>query len=152
MIKDFSIEPLSTTNIGLLMDFLSANAKLKVEHFYPHPFTLDYFIYLLLKKTKDYYCMAIIDGKVVAYGLLRGWDEGYEIPSLGVAVDRDFRHRGLGRFLCTYLHMVARLRGATKIRLRVHVDNTNARSLYNSLGYVFSDTPVNDLYEGFLDV
>lgn len=145
-----SIEKLDTNNIRQLMDFLNSNARLRFEHFFPHPFDMDYLIYLLLNRTKDYYCMIILNDKVVAYGMLRGWEEGYEIPSLGVAVDSSFRGKGFGRLMCDYLKMIAKLKGSTKIRLRVHKDNLQARGLYESLGYEFKEDIVDDLYEGFL--
>lgn len=145
-----SIEKLDTNNIKQLKDFLLENARLRFEHFYPHPFDMDYLVYLLLNKTKDYYCMMIINNKVVAYGMLRGWEEGYEIPSLGVAVDENFRGKGLGKLMCEYLRIVAKLKGSTKIRLRVHKDNIKAINLYKSLGYEFKEEIIDDLYEGFL--
>ncbi len=87
-------------------------------------------------KGGDVYLVAEAGGELVAYGMLRGWDEGYEIPSLGIAVHRDRQGRGYGRAMMTALHDAARERGAMKIRLRVHPENGRARSLYERLGYV----------------
>lgn len=149
--NSFSIVKLEPGNIDLLMDFFLSNGQLKSENFFPHPFSKEYLIYLILNRTKDYYCMGIMDGKAVVYGLLRGWEEGYSIPSLGVAVDREYRHYNLGRLMCNYLHVVAKLRGCEKVRLRVHKENIIARKLYESLGYVFKEE-VDDHYEGFLEL
>lgn len=71
-----------------------------------------------------------------AYGFLRGWDDGYDVPSLGIAVATDAQGQGHGRAMMLALHEAARERGAQSIRLRVHPDNTRARQLYESLGYV----------------
>lgn len=133
------IEQLDHSNLSKLLDFLNANSNLRNDYFYPHPFTQDYLIYLLINRTRDYYSMILLDGKVVAYGILRGWDEGYQTPSLGVAVDKDYRGQGLATLMCHYLHQVAKVRGCERVRLRVIKGNDKAKALYEKLGYVFKD-------------
>jgi ribosomal protein S18 acetylase RimI-like enzyme len=144
-----NIVKLDHSNLKNLMDFFLSNGNLKSEHFSPHPFNAEYLIYLLLNKTRDFYCMMMVDDRVVAYGLLRGWEEGYDIPSLGVAVDREFRGFGIGKFMCDYLHLYAKLKGCEKVRLRVHKENLKAKSLYEKLGYEFKENDEDHL-EGFI--
>lgn len=79
---------------------------------------------------------------VVAYGMLRGWAEGYEVPSLGIAVHPRHRGRGIARQFMQHLHRVAVGRGAERVRLKVYRHNQAAVGLYESLGYVF--TPHGD--------
>lgn len=148
---NFNIEKLNPLNVGDLEKFLTKNSSLRDNYFYPHPFSLDYIVFLIVKKTRDFYCVAKIGDSVVAYGLLRGWEENYEIPSLGVAVDRDFRHMGIGTFMCQYLHFVAKLRGCEKVRLRVNKKNIIAYNMYEKFGYVFKDND-EDHYEGILEL
>lgn len=88
---------------------------------------------------KDLYYLLVEDEKVLGYGLLRGWDEGYSIPSLGVAIHPAVRGAGLGKLFMNFLHVLAFQRGASKVRLRVHKDNCKAINLYKSLGYVFEE-------------
>jgi ribosomal protein S18 acetylase RimI-like enzyme len=77
----------------------------------------------------------IARGAVLAYGMLRGWHEGYRRPSLGLAVTRMYRRRGLGTALLLHLHHVAARRGVDEIMLHVDDDNAAAKSLYLSMGY-----------------
>jgi ribosomal protein S18 acetylase RimI-like enzyme len=74
---------------------------------------------------------------VVGYGMLRGWAEGYETPSLGIAVHPDYRGRGIARQLMHHLHAVAAERGAPQVRLKVYRNNLAAIRLYESLAYEF---------------
>src|SRR5689334_9828244 len=67
--------------------------------------------------------------------MLRGWDEGYETPSLGIAIREGYRDRGLGRQVMSALHDVVRVRGGHRVRLRVAEGNARARHLYASMGY-----------------
>ena len=84
---------------------------------------------------RDVYLIGFLDGVAVAYGMLRGWDEGYRIPALGIAVRDGYRDQGLGRQMMHALHDVVRERGGHQVRLRVAAGNARARHLYDSLGY-----------------
>jgi ribosomal protein S18 acetylase RimI-like enzyme len=77
--------------------------------------------------------------------MLRGWDQGYEIPAYGVTIDIEHRNLGLGRLSLETSKTIARLEGAKKIMLKVHPDNTPARKVYESAGFVQSGVdPKND--------
>jgi ribosomal protein S18 acetylase RimI-like enzyme len=107
--------------------------------FHPHPFSPEDARERAAYTGRDVYCVAIADGVILAYGMLRGWDRGFVVPSLGIATHAAARGIGLGRALMLYLHAEARRRGAERIRLKVYPDNRVAVELYRSLGYVFAD-------------
>lgn len=116
-----------------LLDLL---ADLDPTYFRPHPFTAEEVERITHRTGRDVYGMLMADDRPVAYGLLRGWDEGFDTPSLGVAVRVDAQAAGFGRLTMERLHAEARAGGATSVRLRVHPDNRRARGLYESFGYV----------------
>jgi [ribosomal protein S18]-alanine N-acetyltransferase len=107
------------------------------QYFHPHPSSDDYLKTLANYRGNDLYYIAVEENTVLAYGLLRGWDEGYGIPSLGIAVHPTVRGIGLSRAFMHFLHIAARRKGAVQIRLRVYPNNMKAIKLYQSLGYVF---------------
>jgi ribosomal protein S18 acetylase RimI-like enzyme len=128
--------PLAPAHEEALAEFFEAlKAAGDEPFFHPHPLTAEQAGRLVRHGGRDLYCVATAAGRVRAYGLLRGWDEGYEVPSLGIAVHPEARGSGLGRAFLLFLHAAARARGATRVRLRVYPDNTAARRLYESLGY-----------------
>ncbi len=104
----------------------------------PHPFTPAEARRIARKTGRDVYAVLVEDGRAVAYGMLRGWSEGYAVPSLGIAVRTSAQGRGLGRTMMDCLHAEAGRRGASVVRLRVHADNVPARRLYEALGYVYA--------------
>lgn len=106
--------------------------------FRPHPFTPEEARRLAAYTGRDVYAILLVGRRPVAYGMLRGWDEGYTTPAVGVAVRTGARGKGFGRLMMAFLHVEARARGASRVRLRVHPDNVVARRLYESLGYVYS--------------
>lgn len=83
-------------------------------------------------------------GPIIAYGMLRGWGEGFTVPSLGIAVDQQWRGLGLGRRLVEQLHAIAFRRGAPAVRLKVYQSNAAAVALYRSLGYTFHPHPPDE--------
>jgi len=106
--------------------------------FSPHPFTRHEARRIVKEDGRDVYAVLVEDGRAVAYGMLRGWKEGYAVPSLGIAVRTSAQGRSLGRLMMAHLHGEARRRGATVVRLRVRPDNARARRLYESLGYSYA--------------
>jgi GNAT superfamily N-acetyltransferase len=113
--------------------------------FRPHPFTHGQAQRIANYVGRDVYALLIEGERPVAYGMLRGWDEGHTIPSLGIAVRTDCLGRGLGRMMMAHLHAEAARRGATGIRLRVYPDNVRARRLYESLGYAYTGQDRDEL-------
>jgi ribosomal-protein-alanine N-acetyltransferase len=107
------------------------------KFFHPHPFTPEEAARLAHYVGKDVYYALLLDGEMVGYGMLRGWDDGYEEPSVGIAVDPMTHGRGYGRLIMEFLHVAARDRGAKRIRLKVYPNNARAIEIYRSLGYKF---------------
>jgi ribosomal protein S18 acetylase RimI-like enzyme len=113
--------------------------------FRPHPFTAEEAIRIANLPGQDLYVLLFDGGRPVAYGMLRGWDEGFDIPALGIAVRTDSHREGFGRLMMEHLHELARAHGAVKVRLRVHSDNERARRLYESLGYEYAGEDRDEL-------
>jgi ribosomal-protein-alanine N-acetyltransferase len=108
------------------------------NHFHPHPLTLEAARERGAYRGKDLYFILLEVTEVAGYAMLRGWDEGYEIPSVGIAVHPIYRGLGIGKLLLGFLHLAAIRRGAEKTRLTVHLENHAALSFYRSYGYTFA--------------
>jgi [ribosomal protein S18]-alanine N-acetyltransferase len=128
---------------GLEDLFSALRAAGDEKWFHPHALNIEILEWLTHYKGKDlYYAMA--EGEaVLAYGMLRGWDEGYEIPSLGIAVHPRVRRKGLAAAFLHFLHAAARRRGAKAVRLTVDGDNVAALTLYKNMGYQFKIEDLN---------
>jgi ribosomal protein S18 acetylase RimI-like enzyme len=144
-VESLRIRALRASDAGPLGDlFAELRADPDSVHFHPHAFTREEArrITQRIGIRKDLYFAALTDHDVAGYGMLRGWDEGYSIPSFGVAVAIRYRGHGIGRRLLRYATSRARRRGATKMILKVHPENANAKHLYESEGFTFDPTPV----------
>jgi glycosyltransferase involved in cell wall biosynthesis/GNAT superfamily N-acetyltransferase len=115
------------------------------QYFHPHALTNEEAFSKCSYRGADYYCLVFDGTSPVGYGMLRGWDEGYAEPSLGIAIDAQHQGRGIGKLLMGHLHDVAQSCGATTVRLKVYSDNLNAIKLYQSIGYSFENVSESEL-------
>ncbi len=115
-------------------------------YFSPHQFTVNALSKLAYHPGNDLYYLMITDDKILGYGFLRGWEEGFEVPSLGIAIHPSAQCGGLGKHFMVFLHDMASQKGAEKIRLRVRKDNEKAIKLYKRLSYSFKEDMDNSEY------
>src|SRR5829696_4566103 len=87
--------------------------------FHPHALSDDHARVIAQHAGEDLYYVATEGDAVLGYGMLRGWDEGYAVPSLGIALGSTARGTGLARPFMHFLHAAARRRGAERVRLKV---------------------------------
>jgi [ribosomal protein S18]-alanine N-acetyltransferase len=139
--EEVSFRPLAPDRAEALAEFFVTVAGSGTDRaFHPHPFDATEARRRTSYTGADEYHIGDHHGLIVAYGMLRGWDEGYDVPSLGIVVHPDWQRRGIGRRMMEYLHEIARGRGATQVRLKVYPDNHAAIRLYEALGYDFAGT------------
>jgi ribosomal protein S18 acetylase RimI-like enzyme len=126
-----------------LADFFVAISKDNYARYYcPYSLTSETAKELCGLSGKDLYYVLIDKEVILGHGMLRGWDEGYLVPSLGIVIHPDAINMGLGTMLTRFLHSVARFKGCPAVRLSVYKDCMSALSIYKKLGYTFA--PQND--------
>jgi len=131
--------------VTALQVFLQELDRAGETHFFsPHSADEKTLHDLATRPTANVHCLLVEEQRVLGYGLLRGWDEGFEIPSLGIAIHPQCRSEGLGNFLMGYLEFLAARRGAASVRLRVFRQNAAAIALYSARGYEWAADPGNE--------
>jgi ribosomal protein S18 acetylase RimI-like enzyme len=137
------VSPADSARLGDLFESLGGDPA--AAFFRPHPLTRAQAEQVVSKLAsgQDLYFVASDGTRFLGYGMLRGWDEGYSVPSIGVAVAPGSRGCGVGRTLLRWAIRAARERGSTRVMLKVHPENAGARQLYESEGFVF-DEPSDD--------
>lgn len=124
---------------GLKLFFQALRDNGDASFFCPHPTDEETISQLVRYNGRDLYYLLVEEDNILGYGLLRGWDEGYQIPSLGIAIHPSARGSGLAKVLMHFLHALVFRKGARKVRLRVLKNNEKAISLYRNIGYVFEE-------------
>ncbi len=139
-----------------LSDFFERinNDEKAANFFHPHPLTKKYAKELVgkIKKSKDLYFIVVQKNKIVGYSMLRGWDEGYNIPSFGICIHPEYQGQGLGKLLTDYTLNKAKEKKADKVMLKVYKNNKKAHQLYEKIGFEFSkETKDKKQWVGFLN-
>jgi ribosomal protein S18 acetylase RimI-like enzyme len=121
--------------LDLCRFFERNNVDSVTRYFKPFPLTSETAARICLEEHKDAYFALWREGTLVALYMLRGWDEGFAIPSFGVMIDKDWQSRGLGRWMTEAAIREARHRGSGSLRLTVVAANVRAHALYRALGF-----------------
>jgi ribosomal protein S18 acetylase RimI-like enzyme len=140
---DLSIRRIRLTDVKVLGSFFEelARDEESTRFFHPHPLTPAYAAELCAsaRARQDRYYIALFGQHLAAYGMLRGWDEGYAVPSWGGCVHPELRGAGLGHFLLEHAVAECRAAGAATLRLSVYKANQRGIHLYAKFGFMFQD-------------
>lgn len=130
------IREITPADESSLARFFSENDCAEVTRFF-HPFPLDAESARRIAREprKDRYFAFWEDESIVGLAMLRGWDEGYEVPSFGIAVDHRYQGQGIGRQLTEHALTESQRLGCPRVRLTVYESNTKARPWYERLGF-----------------
>lgn len=119
-----------------LGEFFERNNQPEItQYFAPFPLTRESAMFLLRPESRDHFFGLEELGGLVAFSMLRGYDEGYAVPSFGLLVALDCQGQGLGRWLTEKTLYWADHEGIASIRLTVFSGNHTAVHLYSSLGF-----------------
>jgi GNAT superfamily N-acetyltransferase len=119
-----------------LSDLFERNADSVSRTFDPFPLTRSSARRIALQPRSDAFYIARLSGSAAAMSMLRGFDEGYDVPSFGVFVDSALQGYGIGRRFTIWTIEQAWIMNCPAVRLSVYGDNARARSLYNDLGFI----------------
>ncbi len=151
---DLEIRSLGPADVDALTGFFHALVESGMNKtFHPHPFDAATAQTICCEPRKDWYAAAFVSDagatEMAGYVMLRGWDAGYEIPAFGVCVLPQFQRLGFGRLLLQHALLVARLRGAPSVRLKVYPDNTRAVAMYHAQGFTYQPALEQDQLVGY---
>lgn len=116
--------------------FLKNNQPVITNTFHPFPLTVETAWWMSYQPRLDRFYIALLGGAPVGFSMLRGWDEGYDVPSFGVFIDFDYHGKGIGNYVLTLTMEEARKIGCKKIRLSVYASNLAALVMYQHKGFV----------------
>jgi ribosomal protein S18 acetylase RimI-like enzyme len=119
-----------------LARFFQENDREEItRHFHPFPLSAEMATRICRETRRDLYFASFEGETITAMGMLRGWDEGYAVPSFGVVVDHRRHGQGLGSRIIAHALELARARGAERVRLTVDGSRENVVALYERHGF-----------------
>jgi len=84
---------------------------------------------------RDKYFGIFISDNLAGFYMLRGFDEGYEVPSYGVWISDKYSRMGLSTLTLQHAITFCRINSIKKIMLKVHPENVVAKNIYESFGF-----------------
>lgn len=146
------VRPLGKSDLDSLVKlFKIISNDPAITYFHPHPFTDEQAHKIVSYSGRDLYFGVFVRQEILGYGMLRGWDAGYEVPSLGIYLTPSARGKGLAKVIMDALHRQAHRVGSKKVRLKVYRDNAVAVRLYEQLGYKFESDDAGQVV-GYIDL
>lgn len=124
---DFIVRPLGIEDARALSEMLSAQRPEYTRFFFAFGFDADEIARVLAGRGRDVYMGLLLRGELAGFFMLRGWDEGYEVPALGTFISEQYRGRGLMQLTVELTKVICRLRGASRVMYKSHPDNAPAK-------------------------
>jgi RimJ/RimL family protein N-acetyltransferase len=125
----------SSDSVLLKTFFVQNDVPQVTETFTAFPLNSETTNFITSKPHKDKYYLLIFEGQPVGFSMLRGFDEGYSVPSFGIFIDHRFQGRGYGKKLLELTVDEARRMGCQKVRLSVFGVNETGRRIYEAFGF-----------------
>jgi [ribosomal protein S18]-alanine N-acetyltransferase len=132
-----AIRRIEPSDFTALASFLERNNTSEVRRYFsPFPLDEDTARKICLEDHRDLFFVAIREKQIIGLSMLRGWDEGFHVPSFGILIDRFCTGRGIGRRMTEFTIKEAREASCEHVRLTVYASNIRAVELYRSVGFV----------------
>lgn len=130
------IRELLISDLQSLIELWNKDPKDYNKYFIPFEMNYENFKGLLNKAEKDFYMGVFVKNDIAGFFMLRGFDEGYQIPSYGVWISSKYANKGLAKLSLVYSISICRVLNIKKIMLKVHPDNKIALTMYKKFGFI----------------
>lgn len=130
------IRELHRKQAGDLAWLFTQQAPDYLRWFQPFEFDVETLDRVLDAARTDVFLGLYVLRELVGLVMLRGFDEGYPVPALGIMVDFSYTGTGLSDAGVEAAKAVARLRNCERIMLKVHPENAPAQKLFRRHGFI----------------
>jgi RimJ/RimL family protein N-acetyltransferase len=133
--KEIEISELKPADADELAAILQNSGKEYSKHFIPFSFDSAVIKSLLSDARKDKYFAVKADKEIAGFFMLRGFDQGYEIPSYGVWIAEKYSGLGLSQLTLLYSISFCKINGIKKMMLKVAPENSAAKHIYEKFDF-----------------
>lgn len=134
-----TIRALGEADVDVIMDFLASQPKGYLRYFHVFEGGQAAIAELLRDRVRDYYGGVFVQNSLEAIFSVRGWDEGYDIPTYGIVVRPGRMGTAVSDIILLAVRIIARELGATQLMAKIHPDNRAATQRGHKVGFVASD-------------
>jgi len=138
MKSNFRITQLGAHDSAALSMMLRLNSTDYQRYFYPFSFEEQAINKMLVQAINDKYWGIWKENVLMGFFMLRGFDEGYKIPSYGVCIAEAHSGKGLLKLSLQFVLSWCRIYDIPKLMLKVHPENSIAKSVYEEIGFEYT--------------
>jgi len=130
------LKKISPDDVDQVSKFFTENSVDAITCFFsPFELTAETARWIACEPHKDRFYLGKVNNQIVGFSMLRGWDEGFTVPSFGIFIDHRKHGLGFGKNLLDLTIEEAERLQCPKIRLSVFASNQPAFKLYLSRGF-----------------
>ncbi|MCP9493845.1 MAG: GNAT family N-acetyltransferase [Pyrinomonadaceae bacterium MAG19_C2-C3] len=118
--------PLAVNDASKLSAFLRAQSPVYMQYFNPFAFDEATISGILNDARRDIFQGVFRDGELIGMMMIRGWDAGFDIPSLGLIIGEDYRGKDLMRICVDAMKEICREHGSSRVMYKSHPANPPA--------------------------
>lgn len=130
------IRPLHINDAATLSTWLRAQPPAYARFFSPFGYDEASIADAFARQGQDIFTGLFWDEQIVGFFMLRGWNEGYEVPSFGILIDKRYRGYGLEMAALDAAKVICRLRNVSRLMIKMHPDNISAKGVARKTGFV----------------
>lgn len=134
--NSLGIIPLREGDAAALSKLLKSDGDAYSKYFQPFSFDADSLVKILSTSKKDKFWGVYAADALIGFFMLRGMDAGYDIPSYGVYIAKDYSGKGVSRLTLQFVEVWSKLNDIQKVMIKVHPENHAAKSVYEKSGAV----------------
>lgn len=131
------IRKLTVNQSEELANLLQSSEKEYTQYFIPFTFEIETISGILSKAIKDQFYGIYLDNSLAGFYMLRGFDDGFEIPSYGVWIAKEFSAKGISKLTLHHAITFCKTNNIKKLMLKVHPDNLIAKKIYENFGFTY---------------
>ncbi|NWG29550.1 MAG: GNAT family N-acetyltransferase [Ignavibacteriaceae bacterium] len=135
-INSLEIKELISDHASVLSRKLREENRNYIQHFIPFDFSETTIKDILNKKKADKFFGLFLNKELIGFYMLRGFDQGYDIPSYGVWISSNYANKGLSKLTLYHAFSVCKLNNIKTLMLKVHPENTIAKEVYEKFGFI----------------
>lgn len=135
MMKSLVIRPLDVADAATLSTWLRTQPPAYARFFHPFGYDENSVAGALAGQGQDVFTGLFWNGQIVGFFMLRGWNEGYEVPAFGILIDEQYRGCGLEMAALDTAKVICRLRKVPRLMIKMHPDNISAKGVARKTGF-----------------
>lgn len=141
--KSIIIKPLAKSDVEAILEEIRSESSDYMKNLNPYNWKDESFTNAVLHKKKDQFNGIFINNIPVGFSMLRGLDEGYDIPSYAVWISRKYHSFGLASLALNHAYTVCKINGIKTMMVKIHPKNIKCIKYHENFGFRYNRNDIS---------